>query len=75
VRCATEPKKGTFFAFDFSHLKMFLIPTAYTLRHYDSWDTEALRNWKLEVSGSSVIASSAVSRLMSVERIVLMPSA
>ena len=24
-------------------------PTSYTLRHYSSWDTEALRSWKLEV--------------------------
>lgn len=50
VRCVTEPKKSTFFEFDFSHLNMFLIPSAYSLRHYDSWDTEALRQWKLEGS-------------------------
>ena len=24
-------------------------PTRYTLRHYDSWDVEALRNWRFEV--------------------------
>lgn len=26
-------------------------PTAYTLRHYSSWDNEALRHWTLEVGG------------------------
>jgi hypothetical protein len=34
--------------FDFGPL--FIIPTAYTMRHYDSWDTEAIRDWKLEGS-------------------------
>jgi len=27
-----------------------LRPTHYTLRHYNSWDTEALRNWVFEAS-------------------------
>jgi len=48
ARCVTEPKKNTWFCFDFGQL--FIIPTAYTLRHYDSWDTEAIRDWKLEGS-------------------------
>jgi hypothetical protein len=30
------------------HFKTFKIrPTHYTLRHYSSWDREALRNWRL----------------------------
>jgi hypothetical protein len=30
-----------------------LTPTHYGLRHYDSWDTEALRNWVLEGSNDA----------------------
>ncbi len=28
----------------------YVQPTAYTLRHYSSWDVEALRNWNFEGS-------------------------
>eukprot|EP01006_Ploeotia_vitrea_P049935 TRINITY_DN67395_c8_g1_i1.p1 TRINITY_DN67395_c8_g1~~TRINITY_DN67395_c8_g1_i1.p1 ORF type:complete len:1605 (+),score=973.64 TRINITY_DN67395_c8_g1_i1:233-5047(+) len=48
VRCVTVPKKGTWFEFDLKGL--YVIPTAYTLRHYSSWDTEALTQWKFEGS-------------------------
>jgi len=33
---------------DFRNL--YVCPTRYTLKHYDSWDTECLRNWVLEAS-------------------------
>lgn len=48
TRCVTEPSKNTYFCFDLQDV--YVIPTAYTLRHYDSWDTEALRSWVLEGS-------------------------
>jgi hypothetical protein len=48
VRCVTLPMKEAWFAIDF--VNFAVLPTAYTLRHYDSWDTEALRDWKLQGS-------------------------
>eukprot|EP00457_Paulinella_chromatophora_P000316 gb/GEZN01000316.1/.p1 GENE.gb/GEZN01000316.1/~~gb/GEZN01000316.1/.p1 ORF type:complete len:1660 (-),score=215.21 gb/GEZN01000316.1/:6-4985(-) len=48
VRCVTKPMKGAFFIVDLS--TYYLKPTAYTLRHYSSYDTEALRDWKLMAS-------------------------
>lgn len=48
VRCVTVPGKDAWFAVDF--LQHRLRPTAYTLRHYSSWDTECLRDWKLQAS-------------------------
>lgn len=48
VRCVTLPNRESWFCIDL--LKWWVRPTAYTLRHYDSWDTEALRDWKLQAS-------------------------
>lgn len=48
VRCVTQPSPNQWFAVDL--LEHSLIPTRYTLRHYSSWDTEALRSWNLEGS-------------------------
>ncbi len=45
VRCATKPVPGSWFEFDF--MDIAIAPTHYTLRHYSSWDTEALRSWQL----------------------------
>jgi len=51
VRCVTKPNmKGAWFIIDFLHRK--IKPTHYMLRHYISWDTEALRNWNLEGSNN-----------------------
>ena len=53
VRCVTRNVASAFFCVD---LKTHTVrPTKYTLRHYSSWDTEALRNWRFEASldGSS----------------------
>ncbi|ETO16421.1 hypothetical protein RFI_20918, partial [Reticulomyxa filosa] len=47
VRCVTKPVKQAWFEIDFQNYA--ILATHYTLRHYSSWDTEALRNWKLEV--------------------------
>lgn len=47
-RCVTLPNRESWFIIDF--LTVWVRPTAYTLRHYDSFDTEALRDWKLQGS-------------------------
>ena len=48
VRCVTQPRPHSWIALDL--LDKTLLLTAYTLRHYASWDIEALRNWRLEAS-------------------------
>ncbi len=48
VRCVTKPEHGAWFAVNL--IDKFVEATHYTLRHYSSWDTEALRTWVLEVS-------------------------
>jgi len=48
IRCVTVPGKESWFMIDLLHWRV--CPTAYTLRHYSSWDTEALRDWKLQGS-------------------------
>jgi len=51
VRCVTKPNRnGGWFIIDFGDRK--IKPTHYMLRHYISWDTEALRNWNLEGSNN-----------------------
>ena len=45
-RCVTLPNRESWFVIDL--LNVWVRPTAYTLRHYSSWDTEALRDWKLQ---------------------------
>jgi len=48
VRCVTKPNENSWFAVDLVNFRMS--PTAYSLRHYSSWDVEALRNWVFEGS-------------------------
>ena len=48
VRCVTLPNRESWFCVDL--LTLYCRPTAYTLRHYDSYDSEALRDWKLQGS-------------------------
>lgn len=48
IRFTTKQQPGAWVEFDF--LDERIAPTAYTLKHYKSWDTEALRNWVLEGS-------------------------
>lgn len=48
VRCVTAQQMNSWFSVDF--MDATVTPTHYTLRHYASWDTEALRNWVLEGS-------------------------
>jgi len=48
VRCVTKPAENSWMAFDFGQVK--IKPTHYMLRHYSSWDTEALRFWIFEGS-------------------------
>jgi len=52
VRCVSQPIPNQWFMVDL--LEHSLLPTHYTLRHYISWDTEALRNWKLEGSNDDI---------------------
>eukprot|EP01084_Bolivina_argentea_P256702 432294_1 len=48
TRCVTKPLKSSWMMIDFKNFA--IAPTHYTLRHYASWDTEALRNWRFEAS-------------------------
>jgi hypothetical protein len=48
VRCVTRPQPDSWFAIDFKEKSVRA--TAYTLRHYSSWDAEAVRNWRFEGS-------------------------
>lgn len=50
VRCVTHPVPNAFFSVDFR--RYAIRPTHYALRHYSSFDTEALRNWVLEGSNN-----------------------
>lgn len=52
VRCVTKPISNSWFAVEFPNSS--IRPTYYSLRHYSSWDTEALRNWELQGSGDGV---------------------
>jgi len=47
-RCVTKPIKNAWVSIQFFNFA--IRPTHYTLRHYSSWDTEALRNWRFEGS-------------------------
>jgi hypothetical protein len=47
-RCATKPHANSWILVDL--VDKYVQPTAYTLRHYSSWDVEALRNWNFEGS-------------------------
>jgi hypothetical protein len=44
----TQPLENSWFSVDLTNI--YVSPTHYALRHYISWDTEALRNWLLEAS-------------------------
>jgi len=48
VRCSTRPVLNAWFEVDFKQHRV--APTHYSLRHYASWDAEALRSWTLEGS-------------------------
>jgi HECT-domain (ubiquitin-transferase)/Regulator of chromosome condensation (RCC1) repeat/SPRY domain/Kelch motif len=48
VRCVCKPGMSNYFMFDFHGMQ--IRPTHYTLRHYSSWDVEALRNWEFQGS-------------------------
>lgn len=48
VRCVTTPEKKSWFLIDL--LNYVVKPTHYTLRHYSTWDTEAIRNWRFQGS-------------------------
>ena len=55
LRIVTKPDPKSWFSFDVSPRS--IKPTAYMIRHYSSWDTEAVRNWQFEVSCSLFITS------------------
>jgi len=52
VRCVTKPEPGSWVKVDF--LDNSVQPTHYTIRHYSSWDTEALRSWRFQGSQDGV---------------------
>ncbi|ETO06396.1 hypothetical protein RFI_31000, partial [Reticulomyxa filosa] len=51
IRFVKEPKKQSWFVIDFKDIKV--IPTNYSLKHYITFNTECLRNWKFEPSDDS----------------------
>ncbi|KMS93688.1 hypothetical protein BVRB_028960, partial [Beta vulgaris subsp. vulgaris] len=48
VRCLCNDMNNAWFAIDFK--KYLIRPNKYTIRHYSSWDTEALRSWRFQGS-------------------------
>jgi hypothetical protein len=48
VRCVTKAEPKSWFVIDL--INVTVRATAYTLRHYSSWDTEAVRNWVFQGS-------------------------
>ncbi|XP_070495105.1 E3 ubiquitin-protein ligase Ufd4 isoform X2 [Chironomus tepperi] len=51
VNCHTKDNKKAWFAID---LGMFIVPTAYTLRHARGYGRSALRNWLFQMSKDGV---------------------
>lgn len=51
VNCHTKDNKKSWFAID---LGMFIIPTAYTLRHARGYGRSALRNWMFQMSKDGI---------------------
>ena len=49
VRCVSKNLPDMWFQLELLH-HVHIQPSHYTLKHYSSWDTEALRNWVLEGS-------------------------
>ena len=52
VRFTTKPQPESWVELDLGRHRV--APTHYTLRHYSSWDTEALRNWELRGSNDGI---------------------
>jgi hypothetical protein len=52
VRCVSMARPNMWFMADLKDKKVKL--TAYTLKHYNSWDSEALRNWRFEGSNDGI---------------------
>eukprot|EP01083_Nonionella_stella_P306502 1073693_1 len=48
TRCLTQPQRGAWMCIDLKTVSINL--THYTLKHYATWDSEALRNWNLDGS-------------------------
>ncbi|XP_053677617.1 E3 ubiquitin-protein ligase Ufd4 [Anopheles nili] len=51
INCHTKDNKKSWFAID---LGMYIIPTAYTLRHARGYGRSALRNWMFQVSKDGI---------------------
>jgi len=76
VRCVTKPHPKSWIAINLKDVKVR--PTHYLLRHYSSWDTEALRYWNFEVRCvhpmSRALRVHNVGRLVSINRAQMMES-
>eukprot|EP01083_Nonionella_stella_P033085 90584_1 len=46
VRLISKAIQNAAFIIDFTSTQYQISPTHYTLRHYESWDAEAIRNWQ-----------------------------
>lgn len=55
LRCVTENKPNQYFIINLK--TMVVRPTHYTLRHYSTWDSEALRNWRFAGSTDGVASN------------------
>ena len=54
VRCVSAAKPLQYFVVDLTPSGKCVRPSHYSLRHYSSWDLEALRNWRFEGSINGV---------------------
>ena len=63
VRCLTDEKpEQSWIIIDFG--KVQICPNKYTLKHYVSWDSEALRSWDFEGSVDGITWTLIYSMLM-----------
>lgn len=53
VRCVSAALPNMWMSVELLHGARFY-PSKYTLRHYSSWNTECLRNWRFEASNDGV---------------------
>eukprot|EP01083_Nonionella_stella_P007999 23029_1 len=53
VRCVTRPIADQWIMIEF--MDIAIIPTHYALRHYNTWDVEALRNWSLQARNNNLV--------------------
>ena len=58
VRCLTAETEDAWISLNFANSGLRICPTYYSLRHYASWNIEALRSWNLEGSINGYVGKS-----------------